>query len=113
MNILKGGFELIVTIVNRGFADDVVESARKAGAGGGTVLYARGTGAHEAQKFFGITIEPEKEVVLTLVEAERKCEIMKAVCKGAGLTTPGRGMSFSLPVDDAVGAARIFGEAEQ
>ena len=100
-------FELIITVVNRGFADEVMDAAKEAGAQGGTVLYARGTGVHEAQKFFGITIEPEKEVVLILVERKEKNDVLKAVCKGAGLTTEGRGMSFTLPVDDVMGIVHL------
>lgn len=100
-------FELIITVVNRGFADNVMDAAKAAGAQGGTVLYARGTGVHEAQKFFGITIEPEKEVVLILVGTEERNRIMKAICKGAGLSTEGNGISFSLPVDDVMGMARL------
>lgn len=100
-------FELVITIVNRGFADDVMDVAKEAGASGGTVLYARGTGIHEAEQFFGVTIQPEKEVVLILTEHENKNAIMKAICKGAGLTTMGRGMSFSVPVDDILGVVNL------
>ncbi|HBU12381.1 MAG TPA: transcriptional regulator [Clostridiales bacterium] len=96
-------YRLIVTIVNRGFADTVMDAARDAGAQGGTILYARGSGIHEMQKFFGITIEPEKEVVFVLVEVEERDEILRAICKGAGLNTEGRGLSFTLPVDDVMG----------
>lgn len=99
----ESNYELIITIVNRGFADDVMDAARDAGAQGGTILYARGTGVHEGQKFFGIRIEPEKEVVLTVVPKGEKSTIMKAICKGAGLMSEGRGMSFSLPVENVMG----------
>ena len=64
---MLSAFELIITIINRGFSEDVVDAAKSAGAQGGTVLHARGTGVHEAEKFFGISIQPEKEMVLTLV----------------------------------------------
>lgn len=101
-------FELVITIVNRGFADEAMDAAKEAGASGGTVLYARGTGIHEAEQFFGVTIQPEKEVVLILTESDKKRDIMKAVCHGAGLTTMGRGMSFSLPVDDVLGIVHIM-----
>ncbi len=106
-------YRLILTVVNRGFADDVMDAARAAGAQGGTVLYARGSGIHEMQKFFGITIEPEKEVVLTLVKAEEKDAIMKAICKGAGLLTAGRGITFSMPVDDVAGIVHDVQPEEQ
>lgn len=106
-------FELIITIVNRGFADDAMDAAKVAGASGGTILYARGTGVHEAEKFFGITIQPEKEVVLILTEYEKRREIMRAIVKGAGLKTEGRGMAFSLPVEDVVGIVHMMKELGQ
>lgn len=101
-------FDLIITIVNRGFADDVVDAARSAGAEGGTIMYGRGTGVHEHVKFFGITIEPEKEVVLILILSEKKQAVMEAICNKAGLLTPGKGISFSMPVDDAVGIVHLL-----
>ncbi len=101
---------LVITIVNRGFSDQVMEAATRAGARGGTVLHARGAGHQEAEKFFGITIQPEKEVVLILVKKEQKQAIMQEICKDAGLSTPGHGFSLSLPVDDALGVAPMIME---
>ena len=102
--------ELILVIVNRGFSDAVMDAAKEAGAHGGTVFLARGTGAGDTQKFFGITIQPEKEVVMILVPKEKKRDIMRAVGKGAGLIKEGRGIAFSLPVDDIVGIVRMMNE---
>ncbi len=96
-------YELILTIVNRGFADNVMSAAKDHGATGGTVLYARGAGIHEAEKFFGISIHPEKEVVLILVESEHRREIMQSICEKSGLNTEGKGLTFSIPVDDVAG----------
>lgn len=101
--IVKKKYELILTVVNRGCADCAIEAAKRAGAQGGTVFYARGTGIHEVEKFFGIAIQPEKEVILTLVRSDRTRQIMKAIIKEAGLDTPGRGLAFSLPVNDVAG----------
>lgn len=105
-----GKYELIIAIVNRGFSDAVMDAAKEAGAHGGTVFLARGTGANDTQKFFGITIQPEKEVVMILVPREKKRDIMRAVGRGASLTREGRGMAFSLPVDDVVGVVRMMSE---
>ena len=55
-------FDLIITVVNRGFTDDVMHAAKSAGATGGTIMHARGTGIHEAERFFGVSIQPEKEL---------------------------------------------------
>ena len=105
-------FDLIITIVNRGFADDVMNAARSAGAHGGTILCARGSGIHETAKFFGISIQPEKELILILVRREEKREIMQAIGREAGLTKEGQGLSFSLPVDDVVGIVHMMKEIE-
>ena len=96
-------FELIVTIVGRGFSDLVMDAARKAGASGGTILHGRGTGVHEAAQFFGVAIQPEKELVLILTEREKKNDIMTAICKHADLKVAGNGICFSLPVDQVMG----------
>ena len=96
-------YDLIVTIVNRGFADDVMLAARKAGAFGGTIVNARGTGTAEHKKFFGTVIEPEKEMVLILAEHEQRSAIMEEITGAAGLSKAGAGICFSLPTDSAVG----------
>lgn len=98
---------LVVTIVNRGYTDNVMEAARPAGAKGGTVLHARGAGTEEASKFFGITIQPEKEMVLILVSQEEKIPVMQAIARDVGPNTPAHGLVFSLPVDSVMGVAAI------
>ena len=94
----KGLCELIVTIVNKGDAEKVVEVSKGAGAGGGTIFFARGTGAHDQVKLFGIAIEPEKEVVLTLVESWKTEKVLAAIAEGLNLEQPGKGISFVLNV---------------
>lgn len=99
-------FDLIITIVNRGFSDLAIEASKEAGARGATVLYARGTGVHEVEKFFAISIQPEKEVILTLVRCETTKDVMHAIIDAAGLQTEGKGLCFSLPVGEVTGIAR-------
>lgn len=102
--------DLIVAIVNRGYTDLVMDAALPAGARGGTVVHARGAGTEEAAQFFGITIQPEKEMVLILVEHDRKVPVMQAIARGAGLGSEGHGIIFSLPVSDVMGVARMMEE---
>lgn len=97
--------DLILAIVNRGYTDAVMDAALPAGARGGTVVHARGAGAEETEQFFGITIQPEKEIVIILAEHEKKIPIMQAIVRGAGLATEGKGIVFSLPVDHVMGVA--------
>ncbi len=95
--------ELIVTIVNRGFSDAVMDIARGAGARGGTMVHARGAGLQNAEQFFGMVIQPEKEMLLIVVPKEDKLPVMQAIVKGAGLHMPGKGIVFSLPVTEVMG----------
>ncbi len=96
-------YEVIFCIVNDGFSDVVMDAAREAGARGGTVMHARGTANREAEKFFGISVQPEKEIVMILVPAEIKDDVLRALYREAGLKTDGQGIAFAMPVDDAVG----------
>ena len=88
-------YELIVCVVNAGFSDAVMSAARACGA--------RGTANKEAETFFKISIQPEKEVVMIVVPAKIKDEILHAIYREVGLATPGQGIAFTLPVEDAVG----------
>ena len=96
-------FEVIFCIVNKGFADRAMDAARAAGAKGGTILHGRGTASPDAEKLFGITIQPDKDVVLLLVPAKIKDDVLHAIYKSAGLKSAGQGIAFSLPVSRAVG----------
>ena len=100
---MKYGHEAIFCIVNSGYSEAVMDAAKKFGARGGTVINARGTASKDAEKFFGITIEPEKEIVMILVPAKCKDDILHALYKEVGLDTAGQGIAFSLPVDSVVG----------
>jgi len=96
-------YECIVCIVNHGYSDLVMESAKSVGATGGTILTARGTGNKEITEFFGIKVTPEKDVVLILVAKAIRDKVLAAVNEGAGMSTKGMGIAFSLPVGDVVG----------
>ena len=96
-------FELVVCIVNAGFSQNVMEAARAAGAQGGTILRARGSANPEAEEFFNISIQPDKEVLLILVPKGIKDEVIRAVYKDAGLGQEAQGIAFSLPIEKAVG----------
>lgn len=95
--------EAIFCIVNTGYSEAVMDAAKKLGARGGTVINARGTAGKEAETFFHITIQPEKEIVMILVPVEIKDDVMHALYNEVGLETAGQGIAFSMPVDNVVG----------
>jgi len=91
--------QLITIIVNRGFADDVMAAARKAGAGGGTIVNARGTAKEGDAKFFGMQIVPEKEMLMILADNDKASSIIDAVKTLKCLTEPGCGIAFCTGAD--------------
>ena len=106
--------EMIMCIVNAGFSETVMDAAREFGARGGTVIRGRGTANIEAEKLYGIAIQPEKEIVLILVDSAIKNDILHAVYKAVGLNTPGQGIAFAVPVEDVVGlSAESFEEFKE
>ena len=95
--------QVIFCIVNSGYSEAVMDAAKKFGARGGTVIDARGTASKEAETFFGVTVEPEKEIVMILVPTKRRDKILEALYDEVGLATAGQGIAFSIPVDGVVG----------
>ncbi|MBQ6431067.1 MAG: P-II family nitrogen regulator [Oscillospiraceae bacterium] len=107
------GFEAVFCIVNSGFAEAAMDAARKAGAGGGTILKGRGTASREAEERFNIVIQPEKELLMLLVSSEIKDQVLRALYDGAGLDSAGQGIAFSLPVEKTVGLRTPEQKAEE
>jgi len=104
-------YELLVVIANQGYTELVMDAARSVHAAGGTVIHAKGTGTDKAEKFMGVTLVPEKEMVFIVVNRERKNDIMRAVMDKAGLESKARSIVFSLPVTDTAGM-RLLEEIE-
>ncbi|MBR0101756.1 MAG: P-II family nitrogen regulator [Treponema sp.] len=92
--------DMITVIVNKGYADDVMFAARKAGATGGTVINARGTAREDDAKFFGVHIVPEKDMLVIVVEHDKKEAVLTAIKEVKCLKEPGMGIAFSSPVTD-------------
>jgi len=99
-------YDLIITIVNKGDSEKVVEASRAAGAHGGTILFGRGTGIHEHARILGIAIEPEKEIVLTLISRPKSEKVLEAIVNATQLNKPGKGIAFVLEVERVAGINR-------
>ena len=100
---LNPDYELILVIANSGHTDTVMDAARSAGARGGTVLHAKGTGGKKDGKFFKVSIAQEKEVILIVASKADKANIMRSVMEQAGIQTEAGAITFSLPVTDVAG----------
>ena len=108
----KFDYELVMCIVNAGYSEQVMDAARQVGARGGTVISAKGTANKEAEAFFKIFIQPEKEIVMIIVPSEIRDDVLHAVYREVGLDTAGHGIAFSLPVDKVVGLSETPKKAD-
>jgi nitrogen regulatory protein PII len=97
------GYKLIAAILPKGATGNVMDAAREAGAEGGTILLARGTGIHEARRFFGLSVSSERELLLVLVEPGKAREVLEAVVRAGRLDEPARGIAFVLAVEEVTG----------
>lgn len=96
-------YALIAAIVNRGFSGEVMDAARAAGAGGGTVMTSRSIGSEEATGFWGLSVQEEKEIVLILADHENKVKIMSGISEKCGMHSEAKGLVMSLPIDSVMG----------
>ena len=101
-------YDLIIAIAQRGSSELVMSAARSAGAGGGTIVHAKGTASLSTAKFFGISIANEKELLLIATRREKKDAIMHAIMERAGADTDAHAVVFSVPVEDIVGLRSVM-----
>ena len=95
--------ELIIAICNKGHTEDVMEVARAAGAGGGTVIHSRGISSEEAAGVWGLNAQEEKDLVLIIADVDDKVNIMKKISETCGVTSKANGTVISLPIDAVMG----------
>lgn len=96
----NSNYEMINVIVNKGYAEDAMAIARKAGAGGGTIIGARGTARENDAAFFGVQIVPEKEMLIMLVPTEKKDSIIQAIKELPCFAQAGSGIIFCSQAQD-------------
>ena len=99
--------DLIVTIIKKGSCEDIIEATREAGAEGATIIPARGTGIHETKKLLGIPIEPEKEIIFTIVREEKSDRVLKAIIKAGRLERPATGVAFVIELKKVAGVVHL------
>lgn len=99
--------ELLLVIANHGHSDLIMDAARAAGAAGGTVIHAKGTGMEGAEKFLGISLAAEKEMIFIVVRRTARNAIMSAIMEHAGMDTKAKAICFTLPVSATAGLRLI------
>lgn len=105
--------DLIVTIVKRGHADKIVKASKQAGAEGATILYGRGSGIHEQKKLLGIAIEPEKDIVLTVIHQDKTEAVLAAINKAGEMDKPATGIAFVLELKKVAGISHLLKQQDK
>ena len=105
--------EVIFAIVNAGFAEEAMDLARQQGVRGGTILNARGVAREKEAAFFGITIHPEKEILLMVVEKSIRDKVLNTLYSRMGMGEKAQGIAFSLPVSDVAGLVQLPGQSQE
>jgi len=105
--------DLIVTIIKKGFCENIITASRDAGAEGATIIPARGTGIHETKKLLGIPIEPEKEIIFTIVQEEKSEKVLDAIVKAGKLEKPATGVAFVIELKKVAGVVHLIKALEE
>ena len=94
---------LILVTVNQGFTDEVMDTARKAGARGGTIIRARWAGDESFAQSRGITtLQAEKEMIFIVVPKEMRNAVMEAVNTQHGLQSEAGAMVSAVAIEQLV-----------
>jgi len=99
--------DLIVTIVKKGCCERIIRASNEAGAEGATIIPARGTGVHEKKQLLGIPIEPEKEIILTVIKENKTKQVLDAIIEAGNLNKPATGIAFVLELKQVVGVVHL------
>lgn len=100
---IKMEYEVIFVVVDNNQGEKVVSIAEKYGSKGATIIHGRGSGIHEKASIFNITIEPEKEIVMLLVNSEVHEEVLNGLSEELKIKDPGQGIIFTASVNRAIG----------
>ena len=101
-------YECIITIVDGGYSEYAIDAAKEAGAKGATIINGRGSTSKGGENFHKLNIQPDKQIILILCESYQTKSIVESISKKAGMNTKGHALTFVLPVEEAMGMARIF-----
>jgi nitrogen regulatory protein PII len=107
--IFENKHDLIITIVKKGLSEKIMEATRSAGAEGGTIIFGRGTGIHEKARLLGIPIEPEKEIILTVVKKKITKNVLDSIVSSVNLDKPGTGIAFVIELSKVLGISHLNG----
>ncbi len=101
--VKKHMYQAIITIVDKGLAEEVVIAARKAGSMGATIIEARGSGKHETSKLFNMDVEPEKEIILIISKTDQTNKITKMIKNDMHIDQEGKGIMFIQDINEVYG----------
>ena len=94
--------KLLINFINRGCGLSLETASQKAGARGGTILNARGTSTEDDVQFFGVSLAPEKELLIIISEADQSTAIFQTLSSQPVFSEPGGGIIFTTNVEQLI-----------
>ncbi|MFA5523536.1 MAG: P-II family nitrogen regulator [Tissierellales bacterium] len=105
----KRKYSLIITIVRKGLGSHVIDISKNSGAEGGTIVLGKGIAEENVyQEFLELDFNPEKEIILTLVQQDNADKIIDAISSEAELDKPGNGIAFIIDVKNHLGITHLL-----
>lgn len=108
IEIVGDDFKLLIIIVKKDLSRKVIKACKEAGAEGGTVIHGRGTGTHDKGSILGVTVEPEKDIILCLAPDQILDDVISHVTVAASLDKPGTGIAFVVNAKNICGIAHLL-----
>lgn len=100
-------FSVLVAIIAEELEEKAHEIAKSIGAGGVTILSARGIGAQEKKTFLGLTYEGRESVLIYVLERKLALDVLKALNKELELEKEDHGIAFTIPIEHLAGIDRF------
>lgn len=96
---MTDAYTLILITVNQGYADEVVATAKKGGARGGTLIRARQASNEDTDSLFSASFTSERDVVAILAPKDKRADIMEALNAEHGVRSEANAVVIALPVE--------------
>lgn len=93
---------LVLVVVNQGYTEEVMNTAREAGARGGTILRSRWAGQDMAASIYGVPLQEEKELIAIVTSHEKRNAIMETIQMKHGRDSGAGAMLCSIGLEQTV-----------
>lgn len=99
----ESSYSMILITVTQGYSEEVLDTARAAGATGGTIIKGHHRSADSPVQLWGFTFQEEQEILAIVVPRSIKSDIVSSIKEKHGMHSPAHGVILTLPIDEYIG----------